>query len=68
MHGDISMPSRPPADDIGLSAVHGHRRQVLLAAEREAEDWIAVLPPGPLRDEQERAALKLRELREAEAA
>lgn len=55
------------ASDVGADLVRGHRRQVLLAAQEEAESWAAHFPPGPLRAEQERIALKLRDLREEAA-
>jgi hypothetical protein len=58
-----------PAEDIGSALVAGYRRQVLLAAEQEAEDWAAHLPTdSPLRQEQERAVVVLREMREQATA
>jgi hypothetical protein len=65
---DLRFPRFPEPDDIGRDLAAGHRRQVLLAAEQEAEDWAAYLPTGPARQEQELAVIVLRELREQEAA
>lgn len=65
MQDDMGIEQRD-ARDVGADLVSGHRRQVLLAAEQEAESWVLHFPPGPLREEQERVALALRNLREAE--
>jgi hypothetical protein len=54
-------------EDIGSALVAGHRRQVLLAAEQEAEDWVSSLPDGhPPPQGQGKTVVVLRGLRERE--